>query len=129
MDFLKVLCDRSSFPTKDHFLEGLGGLEPMRMLRGERQPRGSTASRAARTSTRGDSTSSSLHRIPFFSDITSMGMSSTSEPRRSSVVQKSYYYRLKVFPSKKGGKGIKLQVSLYDLRCLGQISGICYGKI
>uniref|UniRef100_A0A9J2PCS3 Pecanex-like protein n=1 Tax=Ascaris lumbricoides TaxID=6252 RepID=A0A9J2PCS3_ASCLU len=114
---------RGSVMRSEQFLEeqsaeGLGGLEPMRMLRGERQPRGSTASRAARTSTRGDSTSSSLHRIPFFSDITSMGMSSTSEPRRSSVVQKSYYYRLKVFPSKKGGKGIKLQMDRLSVAAL-----------
>ncbi|KHN86373.1 Pecanex-like protein 1 [Toxocara canis] len=44
--------------------------------------------------------------------ITSMEVGSTSEPRRSSVIHKSYYYRLKVFPSKKGGKGIHLQFSL-----------------
>ncbi|VDK19883.1 unnamed protein product [Anisakis simplex] len=52
-----------------------------------------------------------MHRLPFFSDITSLGVSSTAEARRhSSAASRSYYYRLKLFPSKKSGKGIKLKL-------------------
>ncbi|VDK25968.1 unnamed protein product [Anisakis simplex] len=77
--------------------------------------------RAVRASAR-DSTSSSLHRLPFFSDITSLGVSSTAEARRhSSAASRSYYYRLKLFPSKKSGKGIKLKVFLPFLKFFIQL--------
>lgn len=53
-----------------------------------------------------------LRRMPFFSDISGMGASDSS---RINIRKKSHYYRIKVLPALTGGKGIKLEVTLFVL--------------
>lgn len=64
---------------------------------------------ASRTSLRAGSPPV-LRRMPFFSDISGIG---TSDSSRISARKKSRYYRIKLFPSLTGGKGIKLEVRIF----------------
>ncbi|VDP13848.1 unnamed protein product [Onchocerca flexuosa] len=50
-----------------------------------------------------------FRRVPFFSDISGIG---TSDSSRISAKKNSHYYRIKLFPSFIGGKGIKLEVKM-----------------
>uniref|UniRef100_A0A158Q7T0 Pecanex-like protein n=1 Tax=Elaeophora elaphi TaxID=1147741 RepID=A0A158Q7T0_9BILA len=53
-----------------------------------------------------------LRRMPFFSDISGIG---TSDSSRISAQKKSHYYRIKLFPSLTGGKGIKLEAKFFAM--------------
>uniref|UniRef100_A0A8R1XL01 Pecanex-like protein n=1 Tax=Onchocerca volvulus TaxID=6282 RepID=A0A8R1XL01_ONCVO len=63
---------------------------------------------ASRTSLRAGSPRP-FRRMPFFSDISGIG---TPDSSRISAGKNSHYYRIKLFPSFIGGKGIKLEVKM-----------------
>ncbi|CAG9536856.1 unnamed protein product [Cercopithifilaria johnstoni] len=56
-----------------------------------------------------------LRRMPFFSDISGIG---TLDSSRVSTRKKSHYYRIKLFPSLTGGKGIKLEMDRLSVAAL-----------
>ncbi|KAK6104128.1 Pecanex protein (C-terminus) family protein [Brugia pahangi] len=56
-----------------------------------------------------------LRRMPFFSDISGIG---TSDSGRINTGKKSHYYRIKLFPSLTGGKGIKLEMDRLSVAAL-----------
>lgn len=72
-----------------------------------------------------DASSTCLHtdspqafrRLPLFSDVSGIG---TSDSRRISIRKKSHCYRIKLFPSLTGGKGIKLEVKIFNLFLLSK---------
>ncbi|VDK67390.1 unnamed protein product [Litomosoides sigmodontis] len=56
-----------------------------------------------------------LRRMPFFSNISGIG---TSDSSRMNTRKKSHYYRIKLFPSITGGKGIKLEMDRLSVAAL-----------
>ncbi|OZC11324.1 hypothetical protein X798_01740 [Onchocerca flexuosa] len=56
-----------------------------------------------------------FRRVPFFSDISGIG---TSDSSRISAKKNSHYYRIKLFPSFIGGKGIKLEMDRLSVAAL-----------
>ncbi|KAM3719263.1 Pecanex-like protein [Dirofilaria immitis] len=56
-----------------------------------------------------------LRRMPFFSDISGIG---TSDSSRINIRKKSHYYRIKLFRSLTGGKGIKLEMDRLSVAAL-----------
>lgn len=113
---------RNSTARAEQFLEeqpSVVGDEPVRIMRLDRP--GSRATRVQRSGPSGAPrriSASSLHRLPFFPDIAVMGSTAITEQRRVSTHQKTYYYRLKMFPSSKRNKGIKLQMDRLSVAAL-----------